>query len=258
MSGITPVGSSINGVSFSQPPTGLTVTLGSSNILTIQPGSSPDSTNETNINLLVAATANPALVGAGGIESAALVASTQYYLHVISSSNNDPLYPTTGLISLSKTNPIMPSGSKYDSFKFIDYLQTDGSANFLKFQNHGNGSLRMKAWDSAIVISVPSSGSATVLTAVPLTGAVPPVNDIPVYFTVSYTPNTANDKVSIAPGVSTATVLPFVSGNVSAKISSGWIRQISNLITGIPNVQYINSATSGLTAIQVNGFEYNV
>lgn len=232
---------------------GMQVAWASTTTLTIAAGSCLDSTKQSNLNFSSAVTVNAAVVGANGIESGALANSTWYYIHAIWNSL-DPENYQAGLISVSATAPDLPAG--YDSFRLLDYQQTDGSALFLKNYNMGNSNLRKKFWDSSIAVL--TSGTATSLTAISLASAIPPVNLLPVMLNVDFTPATANDTVSFAPFGSTATVLPHIAGSVAAKINSGQVMVMSKLDSTTPKILYINSAASGDADVWVAGFEFSI
>lgn len=227
---------------------GLNVAWASTTTLTVQTGVALNSTGVANINLDVITTVNCANVGLNGIDTGALANSSNYYLYVIGKSVDKTTTYQGCIVSLSATNPALPAG--FDMFRMIDKLKTDGSALLLKNYNVGSGNVRTKYWDTAI--SVLAGGSATSLTAVDLSAASFPGDDnLPVRLSVAFTPNVAGNKVSIAPFGSTATVLPAVSGSVSAVAQVAELNVMAKLNTLAPTILYINSAASGATTLLV-------
>lgn len=228
----------------------LQMAWGSNTTLTVAVGQCRDSTNVFDMVLGSSVTINTAVVGANGIDTGTIGASKTYFVHLISDSRQ--VKSTAAMVSLSSTAPTLPSG--YDTFRVIGIWLTDGSSHFIKGYVAGNGSLRQHYHDANI--SVLASGTATALTAIDLSAAVPAVDNTPVYIQADYTPATAGDSVSFATTGSTATLLPHVTGSVAAKANSGQIKVLSKLASSLPKIQYINSAASGSTNTWVCGFEY--
>src|SRR6266849_7368739 len=190
---------------------GLEDAWASNTTLTVTSGICRDSTNQVDINLgnylglsgqgtaNSSTTLNAAITGANGLDTGSLAASTWYYIFVISDSSNTNV-PAT-LLSLSSTAPTLPFG--YDVFLQVGYWLTDGSSHFLLAWVSGNGSSRKYTWDAPI--SVLSSGSASTLTAIDVSTAVPPIADnIPLLLDAIFTPATANDYLLVVAGNSTA------------------------------------------------------
>ncbi len=220
--------------------------------LDLAAGQCRDSANVIDIVLSSGVTINAAVNGINGLDTGTFAASSWYYVHVIADSSNKK--PVGGLLSLSKTAPTLPFG--YDSFRLLDAARADGSVHFLPFYNVGNGSSRKKYWDASI--QVLNDGTASTLTAIDLSTAVPPIENTPVIINVEFTPATADDKVSFAPAGSTATVLPNISGVVAAKKQTGQLQVLSKLASSVAKILYINSAASGNTDVFVYGFELSL
>lgn len=231
---------------------GLALSVASTTTLGIAVGRCRDSGNLNDMSLGSAATINAANAGVlNGIDTGSLGASKLYYVYLIGSSL-DPSglhFPVGGLVSLS-SSPLLPSG--YDIYRRIGWAFTDGSSHFLTNYQTGDGLVRKYFWDTSIAVL--TSGTASTLTAIDLSSAVPPIDNVLVTLEVAFTPATANDKVSFAPYGSTATVLPSISGVVAAKIQTGQLDVVAKLNSSLPKVLYINSAASGNTDVQVYGF----
>jgi hypothetical protein len=231
---------------------GLNVSVASNTTLSIAAGQCRDSNNVIDMVVSTALTLNAAVNGANGLDTGTFAASTMYYVWLIGDSS--AFLTPASLLSLSATAPTLPTG--YDSQRLIGCALSDGSTHFLTMYMTGSGKLKECYWDAAI--SVLAGGSATSLTAVDLSSAVPALDNLPVLLSVSFTPATAADKVSIAPGGSTSTSLPAVSSVVAAKAQIAPMKVLSKLVSSVPKISYINSASSGATTILVYGFELNL
>src|ERR1700743_3615216 len=94
-------------------------------LLFIHEGAARDSTNTNDIVLNSSLVLNGQNVGPNGTDDAPITPNTRYAVHVIGDSNNNN--PTAGLLSLSASNPNLPSG--YDMFRRVGWIYTDSSAN---------------------------------------------------------------------------------------------------------------------------------
>lgn len=209
--------------------------------------------DSANINYSASVTGfvvNLAVTGLNGLDRSSLVASTPYYLYAIAASNG--FYPSGFLVSASATAPTMPFG--YDLKRLIDYQITDSSAHLIAQFNVGNGNERQKVYANAI--RVITSGTASTLTAIDLSAAVPPVQNTLVTLNGEFTPATASDNVKFFPGDSSATVGPSIAGSVAAKVNSGQVQVLARLASSVAKIKYINSAASGNTDAWVQGFKY--
>lgn len=72
-------------------------------------------------------------VGAGGLDTGAVAADTNYYYSVI---YNPTTLDVSGLLSLSYASPTLPSG--YTAWLTLGVARTDGSSNFLDFDQIGD------------------------------------------------------------------------------------------------------------------------
>lgn len=240
---------------------GLNLNYATASTITFTPGNVLDSKGQNYINIISSGVLNTALTGVlNGLDTGTVAASSLYYVYAVGCSLNHSANPTGLIASLSATSPVMPpqayNTQAYDMARLVGFFFTDGSSNIIKFKQYGNGSNRTIYLDAMQVVL--SAGTATSLTAIDLTGHVPPVEGIIAGLQVNYTPATAGDTVSIAPGVSTATLLPNVVGQVAAHANSGSIEQVVNLVTGAPHLQYINSAGSGSASAWLKYYKYNI
>lgn len=234
----------------------LQLAWGSATTLTVAAGQAKDSTNTFDMFLNTGVTINAAVNGLNGLDTGALGNNKTYYGYLIADAAG---YNVTGaLMSLSATAPQLPAGafpSGYSLIRMLGTWLTDGSANLLKGYYAGNGNFRTFFYDAAV--SVLSGGTATSLTAVDLTNAVPLIDNTPIVLNASYTPNAAGDYVAFAPGGSSAanTALPPLSGVVASQPQKGQIRVLSKIASSKPEVLYINSASSGSASASVYSYD---
>lgn len=229
------------------------ISVASNTTLTIQAGVCRDSTNQDDIAVQALTTLNFANIGVvNGIDTGAIGASSLYYIFAIGKSldPNGLVVPAGYIASLSST-PLLPKG--YDLFRRIGWARTGAGSTLLTMYQSGNGITREYFFDT--MIQVLTSGAAQTLTSFSLAAAAPPLDNMAVYLEVGFTPNTAGDSVSFAPFGSTATVIPSVSGVVSAKAQNAQIKLLSKLNTATPSLLYINSAASGSTNAWLFGFQ---
>lgn len=105
-------------------------------------------------------TANITISGVNGLDSGAEAVSTWYYLWVIYNGTT-----VSSLISLSNTNPTLPSGYTYKAL--VGAIYNDVSGNFIKIYQSGN---RVRRTEISVSTSVPGTSYASVS----LAAAIPP------------------------------------------------------------------------------------
>lgn len=233
---------------------GLQMTWTDGDTLTIAQGQCRNSTNVNDIILArpplnngtpvsTAFTVSTAVVGAGGLDQGVMENATFYAVYVISSSENswisgppseleslavppfttpaptDPVVQTAYyiqanvLISKSFTSPLLPYG--FDQFRRIGAVKTDGSANFLAFDQRGNGVDRTMTYRAAIATDITNGSSAT-FAAVDVSGSIP-VASCEGVFKCVFTPTAADDALALRCGdSSTDEGQAVASGDVAA------------------------------------------
>lgn len=229
--------------------TGLNVSVASNTTLTIAAGYAKDSDNIIDIKLASAATLNAATTGADGLDTGSLANSTMYYLYLITDTVNKRV---ATLLSASSSAPLMPYG--YDGKLLIAFALTDGSAHFLPMVQTGYYNEKWYRWGT--MISVVSGGSANTDTAVDCSAAVPAVAQVEIFIYADFTPATANDYATVKYYL--ATDGDKIIGSVASKANSNSFIVPSVLVTGVPKVEYCNSAASGSTNVLVTGFKHTI
>ncbi len=230
---------------------GMVPSKASNTTLSISAGRVRDNTNSYDIIINTTKTINTAHTGLNGLDTGVLEASKVYYIWAVAStlSVGVPGY----LLSLSTSAPVMPA--YYDAKILVGVWITNGSTQFITARSIGTSSRREFVLDQDI--QVLDNGTSTSLSAIAL-ALVPAFDNTIVTLDVEFTPATAGHKVSFTPFGSTATVMAEVVGNVASQISSGQLRVVSSLNSGVPSVLYINSASSGNTDVMLRAFEYYV
>jgi hypothetical protein len=194
---------------------------------------------------------NTAVVGANGIDTGTLAASTLYAVYLIGDSTYQRT--TASLMSLASNSlPLMPAG--YDSYRLIGYASTDGSTHFRLFRTSGTGSVRTVIYNAPVATAVTAGASAT-YAAVALTTLVPPVNDTLVKVQTIFTPNAANDKLNMQGYLATGDQV-----TVNAQVAAVAIDNIDDvqaqLNVAAPSISYKVSA--GAVAINVAGYTFYI
>src|SRR5690348_130836 len=206
--------SSLNGVPIQNLPflydNNLLDSWLSNTTLTLSSGQCRDSTNIYDIVLSNAVILNSANIGVNGLDRGTLAASTWYYLFVIS----DPVTgnPTASVLSLSRTQPLMPFG--YSAFRYVGAWRTDGSAHFLKMWKYGNAGTRKCWWDTPV--SILTTGAAATFTALSLVTGVPTTLATSVTLGMDVKPTAAGNTAVLRPTGSSGPGIVTVSGAVSA------------------------------------------
>jgi len=222
----------------------------SNTTLSIPAGQLRDSTNSVDITLSAATTLDQAVKGLNGLDIGTIAASTWYYVHVVADSTG--FKPAGTVLSLSATAPNMPFG--YDVFKLLGFVYTASStAYFTKFDVTGNANSHTYMWDSSV--SVLSGGTSSTFAAVDLSAAVPPITLTEVILNTAFTPNAANDIFKLRKTGSSATTNLTIAGNVAAKVTQSQVSVISALAGGLPEIDYLVTASGALTML-VLGFRY--
>jgi hypothetical protein len=225
---------------------GLSISWASNTTLTVATGSCKDSTNAFDLTLRSATTLSSAFVGVNGLDTGTVAAAQVYAVFVIGQSTG--YLPVATLLSTSLTAPVMPTG--YDIFRRVGFATTVGS-NFIKMTQTGANANRTYWLDTAI--SVLSGGSSATLAAVDLSACVPAIAT-KVYFDATFTPNGAGDVASLTDGSSVATVILTLSGSVAHVAQKAQLVTLASLVSGVPKIQYLVTASGALTLL-VGAFE---
>ena len=231
----------------------------------ISAGLARDQTNTYDINLGNYLGANPGLtadtsttlnatiVGAGGIDTGSLGASSVYYVYVILKNT----YEASVIISLTgpATGPTMPYN--YLTYRHIGYVVTDSSSHFLVGYWQGTRNSRMFMYDAPIATAI-TAGSDTSYTDIALTAFVPAVQNTPVWIYSALTPAAASRQLFMQPVNGTGNAV-IITGQVTSVVVSSNSLVLARLESSLPKIAYKVSAGGGdAVAINVAGFEYDI
>jgi hypothetical protein len=219
--------------------------------LDIALGQARDSTNVADIALTAGVTLNAAVVGANGIDTGALAASTKYAVYLIGSTKN--LAQPATILSTSFTAPTYPTG--YDVYVRIGMAKTDGSSHFLLFTRSGEGLVRYHEWLTPV--SLFTAQTQTSFTAQSL-AAGRTLQATRTWLNASYVPNNAANTAQIrATGSAVAedsvpVILTGAVGSVAMKGAPFMVQPL--LATGNPSIDWLVQASDTLT-LNLVGFE---
>lgn len=228
---------------------GLGIAKTAAKIISLATGAARNSDNTNDIILDTAASINGALVGANGVDVAAIVASSFYAVYVIGDSN--AYQATAGLLSLSATQPTLPSG--YDMYRRVGWVLTDGSSNILQFWQFGTNEQRQYYYD--VGISELSGGSATSFTAIDLATSVPPIAT-EVLLDLTFTPDGATEIAAFLPYGSSASngIVNFGTGVAGAQ--RGMVTVPCELNSSAPSILYKLASGDTLTVLTAGYKDY--
>jgi hypothetical protein len=248
---------------------GMGLTYGSTTTFTVAVGTATngnyDSSNGNPPNNIItiedAVTVSTTTVGAGGLDQGTIAASTKYYVYAIGNSNsyapgiNDQMfydnpYPGTVVISTS-TTPTLPLS--YNMYRYIGAVFTNGSSQFVKFEQTGSGRDRTMLYDDPIATAV-TAGTSTTYANVSVAVAVP-TSGLMVFLRVALTPNSSASKTLVAPYGSTSTNgVGIVKGQVAAVVNEAVIQCTCASNSGVATVLYKTTSASDSVAISVTGY----
>lgn len=208
---------------------GLHLSWTSGTVIAATAGSARNSTNANDISLPAGATLNAATVGANGLDTGALAASTVYAVYAIDDSylNN----PGALLMSTSFTSPLMPFG--YDMFRRIGAVLTSGGSAILEFRQVGSTADRWMWYD--VGLAALTAGVSATYVDVNLSTFMPAEATM-VIFDALLTPTGAGNTVSLQPkGATGSAGYAIMSGDVAAVVHEDAMIVPTN---GTPIVSY--------------------
>jgi len=215
-------------------------------IVTIATGAARNSTNANDIVVASALSVDNTVSGVNGLDTGTVANSTLYAVHAIADSRG--FKDTAGIISLSATAPTLPFG--YDMFRRVGYVLTDGTADFLAFDQTGKGSERTVWYRTSIATDVTAGASAT-FAAVDVSGSVP-AQETEVILRASFTPTAANDELNLRHGDSAVDAgMAVASGAVAGVVEVTSMRCPASA-TPASAIDY--KVTGSAVALNVQGY----
>lgn len=190
---------------------------------------------------------NGLVVGANGCDQAVLANSSMYAVYVIADSTK--YEPVACLLSLaSNAAPYLPF--RYDSYRRIGYVLTDGSANLRAWDQRGDGESRWM-WYRASVATDVTSGSSATFAAVNVSGSIPAGGKVGI-FKCTYTPTAANDELALRSGDSSTDEGQAVASGAAAGVVEVVMLQCPVGATLASGVDY--KVTGSGVAVNVQGY----
>lgn len=236
-----------NGLKISNDPTTPNTKLN------VAAGSCLDSTGTFQMVNPATIVINAASTGLNGIDTGVLVLSTVYAIYLVS----DPVtqQATGAMISTSLTGPLMPFG--YSAWALVGYIATDASVHFLPgYWSDNDAPRRLFLFDAPQATAV-TAGAATSYTGVALTKWVPAVNNILAVINTSFDPAAAGRILDMQGGASTGDQI-IVSGQVASVVMTQQVNLLSQLVMGVPTVNYKVSNADSNVAVNVAGYYFDL
>lgn len=221
--------------------------------LDIAAGSCLDSTGTFQMTLAAPVVINGASNGLNGLDTGSLVLSTVYAVYLVS----DPVtqLATGAMISTSLTGPLMPFG--YSAWSLIGYIATDASVHFLKgYWKDNDSASRLFLFDAPQATAV-TAGAATGYTGVALTKWVPAVPNLEVIINTSFVPAAASRVLDLQGGNATGDQV-VITGQVAAVVVTSQKLLMSQLVTGVPTINYKVSNADSNVAVNVAGYRFDL
>jgi len=195
---------------------------------------------------------NSAIVGAGGLDSGTLAASSNYLIWLIADSSNKK--PNSGLISLqSNVAPLLPLG--YDSMRLIGMVTTNSSVHF--DSTTVLNAVNYKGFFLSPAVSVLSGGNSTSFAAIDMSSAIPTTGDpfVIAVCTATFIPLAAGDVATFRPTGSTATAnLPVITGIAAGVAQTQSIVLNCGVGSTKPEVDYKVSVSGDALSLSVVGY----
>ncbi len=221
--------------------------------LDIAAGSCLDSTGTFQMTLPTSVTVNGAANGLNGLDTGVLVLSTVYAVYLVS----DPVtqQATGAMISTSLTGPLMPFG--YSAWSLIGYIVTDASVHFLKgYWKSADSAWRLFLFDAPQATAV-TAGASTSYAGVALTKWVPALNNVYAIINTAFTPGAASRVLDLQSGNATGDQV-IVTGQVTSVVVTTQSNVLSQLVAGVPTINYKVSNAGDAVAINVAGFYFDL
>ncbi len=231
---------------------GMNLSVASTTIIAIAPGQCRDSNDVLDIQYPVAFYVNSAIVGAGGMDTGTLAASTNYAIWAIADSTGKKL--PSALISLwSNVAPIMPLG--YDSRRLIGMNTTSAGTAFQAATMLNNAF--NKGYFLKPPVSVLSGGNATSFTAIDLSTPIPTTTDpfVIALATVTFIPLAVGDTVQFRPTGSSATAnLVTITGRVAGVAQTDNVILHCGVASSKPEVDYKVTVSGDAASVSIYGY----
>jgi len=223
--------------------------------LDIAAGSTLDSTGTFQLTSTATITINAANSGLNGLDTGTFAASKVYAVFLVA----DPvtLQPIGAMLSLSYTAPLMPFG--YSAFALLGFATTDSSVHFLKgYWTDTDSTTRIFMYDAPIACLTGGVATTYGTGGIALTAFVPAINNLPVYINADLIPgNAAGDTLKFQPGNGTGDAIT-ITGQVTTVHITPQVLVLSQLVTGVPTINYKVTNAGDTAAAAVGGYIFTL
>lgn len=199
-------------------------------------------------------TASMAISGPGGLQTGSVeAANTWYRILVIADSSG--VNPPAALLVPEGT---AFSETGYDVFRRLGYVRNNGTSNFLKFFQAGDGNARFIYYDEpAATLALLVNGNATAFTDLSLATLVPPIGRASVYLGLAFE-NTgggtaATDELMLRPKGSTVAT-PVIRMAPGLVVTAKQKQNVLMFVDATQTMQYQVSAANDSCDIAVVGY----
>lgn len=199
-------------------------------------------------------TASMAVVGAGGLQTGSVEAANTWYRVLIIADSSGVNAPAALLVPEGTAF----SQSGYDVFRRVGYVRNNGSSNFLKFFQAGDGNIRFIYYDeTAATLAMLVNGNATAFADVSLAAVVPPIGRATVYIGVAFenagAGTAATDEILLRPKGSTIAT-PVVRMAPGIGLTQKQKQNMLMFVDATQTLQYQVSAANDSADIAVVGY----
>lgn len=208
---------------------GLELSYTATTAIQVAAGQCRDSTDTYDLVLSADTDLFTSINGAGGLDTGDVAATTMYAVFVI--GNSIKRLPTSTLMSLSSTAPVMPTG--YDLFRRVGYIRIDSSFQVTRF--YQTAERRMVY---AEFISVITGGNDASFAPIDLSAAVPAIPNCSVLLKALLLPATAGNVLAIRPTGSIAASVSCLSASVLSVAQIAQVSAIVGIDAGVASIDY--------------------
>ena len=213
-----------------------------------------DSKGMSNISWKGILTASMAVSGAGGLQTGSVEAANTWYRVLVIADSTGVNAPAALLVPEGTSF----SQAGYDIFRRVGYARNNGSSNFLKFFQAGDGSVRFIYYDeTAAVLAALLNGNATAFADVSLATLVPPIGRATVYLGLAFENvgggTAATDELMLRPKGSTIAT-PVIRMAPGILLTQKQKQNVLMFVDATQTLQYQVSANNDGADIAVVGY----
>jgi hypothetical protein len=199
-------------------------------------------------------TASMAVAGAGGLQTGSVEAANTWY-RVLVIADSTGVNPPAALLVPEGT---AFSQAGYDVFRRVGYARNNGTSNFLKFFQAGDGNIRFIYYDeTAATLALLVNGNATAFADLSLAVLVPPIGRATVYLGLAFENvgggTAATDELMLRPKGSTVAT-PVIRMAPGILLTQKQKQNTLMFVDATQTLQYQVTATNDACDIAVVGY----